>query len=196
MSWLRDAAARWRLRWWLLLRRDAQVVDWLQERTQRLPHDRQALAALGFHLGRGGRLSEAAQVLERLVACDPASAASWFNLGFVRDQLGDWPQATQAFETALSLDPTLDRAWFGLGLVQGRQGQRTQAVAALRKVTELQPLSPHGWMALARQHVALAEHTEARRVLDHLRTFEPRYAARLEEELHAAAATGSGPPAS
>ena len=90
--------------------------------------------------------------------------------------------AEQAFREALAMDPKLDRAWYGLGLTLIRQQRFDEAVAALKRNTELQPMSPYGWYQLARVHMDRHEPEETRKIIRHLKGFEPKVAAQLERE--------------
>lgn len=76
----------------------------------------------------------------------------------------------------------MDRAWYGLALVLMTQERFVEAAQALKKNTELQPMSPHGWYRLAEVWLALGQPVEARKVLGHLRQFEPRVAEQLERD--------------
>jgi predicted Zn-dependent protease len=76
----------------------------------------------------------------------------------------------------------MDRAWYGLALVLMHQRQFQPALAALKQNTALQPLSPHGWYRMAQVRLALGQPEEARKLINHLRRFEPRVAAQLERE--------------
>jgi Tfp pilus assembly protein PilF len=86
------------------------------------------------------------------------------------------------FKNALDLAPKLDLAWYGLSLVHIRQKRFDEAVEALKKNTELQPMSPYGWYQLARVHMDRREPDEARKVIAHLRGFEPKVADQLVRE--------------
>jgi len=149
----------------------------------RWPDDAYALASRSHLRAQDGRTELARADAERLVAMHPdRSAADWFNLGFLRDALGRPETAEQAFRRALALDPKLDRAWYGLALTLIRQRRLDDAVAALKRNTELQPMSPFGWYQLARVHVDRSEPEKARRIIAHLKKFEPKVAAQLERE--------------
>jgi tetratricopeptide (TPR) repeat protein len=100
----------------------------------------------------------------------------------VLQQGGRHEEAGLAFERALTLDPRLDRAWYGLALVRIHQQRWGEAAEALERNTALQPLGPHGWYRLAQVWLALGETGKARKVIAHLRRFEPRVAAQLERE--------------
>ena len=63
----------------------------------------------------------------------------------------------------------------GLGLVD-------EAVPALERNTKLQPMSPYGWYQLARVHMDRHEPEKARKIIRHLKGFEPKVAAQLERE--------------
>jgi tetratricopeptide (TPR) repeat protein len=149
----------------------------------RWPNDAYALASRAHLLAERGDTELALADAERLVELHPdRRAADWFNLAFLRDSLGRHAAAETAFRRALELDPKLDRAWYGLALTLIRQGRLDDAVAALKRNTELQPLSPFGWYQLARVHVNRSEPDKARRIIGHLKSFEPKVAAQLERE--------------
>lgn len=111
-----------------------------------------------------------------------ASAADWFNRGFLLEQKQDLVRAVDSFERSIAIDPQLDRAWYGLGLCRLRLGQLEQALVALRRNTQLQPMSPHGWVQLARIHEKRQEPEEVRKIILHLQGFEPQVAAELMRE--------------
>ncbi|HEX2542389.1 MAG TPA: tetratricopeptide repeat protein [Caldimonas sp.] len=154
----------------------------------RFPDDAYALASRAHLRAEGGQTMPAVEDAQRLVDLHPGRrAADWFNLGFLRDRLGEHEAAEAAFRQALVLEPKLDRAWYGLALTFIQQGRLDDAVAALKKNTELQPLSPFGWYQLARVHANRHEAEKARRIIAHLKNFEPKVAAQLERETGLAA---------
>jgi Tfp pilus assembly protein PilF len=55
-------------------------------------------------------------------------------------------------------------------------------VAALKRNTELQPMSPYGWYQLARVQVDRQQPDEARKIIRHLKGFEPKVADQLVRE--------------
>ena len=57
-----------------------------------------------------------------------------------------------------------------------------EAIVALKKNTELQPMSPYGWYQLARVRFDRQEPEETRKIIRHLKGFEPKVAAQLERE--------------
>lgn len=147
------------------------------------PDDAWALASRAHLRAQRGAREAAVVDAERLVERHPdRSAADWFNLAFLREELGRFDAAEDAFRRAVALDPKLDRAWYGLALVMVRLGRLDEAVKALKRNTALQPMSPYGWYQLARVHVDRREPDKAQKIIAHLKTFEPKVAAQLERE--------------
>jgi tetratricopeptide (TPR) repeat protein len=168
---------------WLVAGRREPALEVFSEMLRRWPHDAYALSSRAHLLAQLGRREAAVADAQTLVKFHPQrSAADWFNLAFMLEEHGQLAEAEQAFRSALALDPKLDRAWYGLGLVLIRLQRLDEAVAALKRNTELQPMSPYGWYQLARVHMDSHEPEEARRIIVHLKGFEPKIAAQLERE--------------
>jgi tetratricopeptide (TPR) repeat protein len=167
----------------LLIGRTGHAERLFDAMLQRWPADAYALASRAHVRAQAGRHEQALLDARALVAAHPARAAGdWFNLAFVLEATGSLDEAERAFRRALELDPKLDRAWYGLGLVLIRLRRFDEAVAALKKNTELQPMSPYGWYQLARAYFDRHEPEETRKVIRHLKAFEPKIAAQLERE--------------
>jgi len=159
---------------------DAMLVRW--------PTDAYARASRAHLRAQAGRREEALLDARALVEAHPTrSAGDWFNLAFLLEATDRLDEAEGAFRRALELDPKLDRAWYGLGLVLIRQRRFDAAVAALKRNTELQPMSPYGWYQLARVQLDRQQPDEARKIIRHLRKFEPKVAEQLERETGLAA---------
>ncbi|GIX25145.1 MAG: hypothetical protein KatS3mg122_2376 [Caldimonas sp.] len=174
---------RWRAQAMILVGRHAAALDVFDEMLLRFPGDAYALASRAHLRAQLGQREAAQADYRDLLAAHPEpSAASWFNYGYLLEEAGDLAQAEQAFRRAVSMDPRLDRAWYGLGLVLIRTRRFDEAVEVLKRNTELQPMSPYGWYQLARVHVDRHEPEEARRIIRHLKGFEPKVAAQLERE--------------
>ena len=154
---------------------DAMLRQW--------PDDAYALASRAHVLAQAGRHEEALADARALVAAHPQrSAGDWFNLAYLLEATSRFDEAEGAFRRAVELDPKLDRAWYGLGLVLIRQKRFDDAVAALERNTKLQPMSPYGWYQLARVQIDRQQPDEARKIIRHLKKFEPKVAAQLERE--------------
>ena len=149
----------------------------------RWPRDAYALASRAHLQAQMGRNAQALVDARALVAAHPQrSAGDWFNLAFLLDANNEIHEAEAAFRRTLEVDPKLDRAWYGLGLVLIRQHRFDEAVAALKRNTELQPMSPYGWYQLARVQFDRNEPEEARKIIRHLKGFDPKVAAQLQRE--------------
>lgn len=177
-AWLKVQAMAW-----LVLARPEAAERCFTRMLAHAPDDAYALASRA-HL-RAQRKAHAAALEDstRLVEKHPRrSAADWFNHGFLLEHQGDVAASEAAFRQAVALDPKLDRAWYGLGLALVRQRRFDEAVDALKRNTELQPMSPYGWYQLARVHMDRRDPDQARRIITHLKGFEPKVAAQLERE--------------
>jgi len=167
----------------LVLGRTARAQDIFTSMLERWPDDGYALASRAHLHAQAGRRDAALDDAQALVHAYPQrSAADWFNLAFLLDEDGRPAEAEPAFRRALDMDPKLDRAWYGLGLALIRLGRLDEAIAALERNTELQPMSPYGWYQLARVQVDRQEPDKARKIIRHLKGFEPKVAAQLERE--------------
>jgi tetratricopeptide (TPR) repeat protein len=168
----------------LAFNRREQAISTVDRMLARQPDDAEALAIRAHTLAKMGRKAAAIQDLRRLLDVHPdLSAAHWFNLGFLLEEQGDMEGAEAAFRRAVAMDPRLDRAWYGLGLVLIRQRRFDEAAEALERNTKLQPMSPYGWYQLARVNMDRHRPEEARRIVRHLKNFEPKVAAQLEREI-------------
>lgn len=149
----------------------------------RWPQDAYALASRAHLLAQRGERAAAIADLQTLLAAWPTrSAGDWFNLAYLLEAEDRLEAAEAAFRRALALDADLDRAWYGLGLCLIRLQRPEAAIEALRRNTQLQPMSPYGWYQLARVHMDRQEPEETRRIIAHLKGFEPKVAAQLERE--------------
>ncbi len=166
-----------------------QALATFDRMLQSWPDDSYALSSRAHLRAQEGDLAGALADYRLLTDRANASAAHWFNQGFLLESNGQLELAEKSFQQALALDAQLDRAWFGLGLVLVKQGRLDEAITALERNTQLQPMSPHAWYELARIHERRSEPEEVARIIRHLQGFEPSVAARLRRE------TGMGPSA-
>lgn len=168
---------------WLVAGRSGRALELLDRMLERWPDDGYALASRSHLHAQAGRRDSAIADARALVGLHPGrSAADWFNLAFLLEAAQRHDEAEPAFRRAVELDPKLDRAWYGLGMTLIRLGRLDEAVQALDHNTKLQPMSPYGWYQLARVHVDRQAPEDARRIIKHLKGFEPKVAAQLERE--------------
>ena len=118
------------------------------------PHNREAMARLGRMAWENGRLDEARALLESAVAGD-CPAATWFDLGVVRQDLHDHAGAATAFREALAQKPDYAEAAVNLGISLQESGDVDAAMQAFSSAYRLKPAtfgaiamaltsSPHG----------------------------------------------------
>jgi predicted Zn-dependent protease len=189
--------SRERIDWWLLkLRalvllvfgRNAAAEAVFDTMLARWPTDAYALSSRVHLRAQRGDAGAAIADAQALVAAHPQrSAADWFNLAFMLEEADRLDEAEAAFRRAVELDPKLDRGWYGLGLTLIRLQRFDEAVVALKRNTELQPMSPYGWYQLARVQMDRQDPDATRKIIRHLKTFEPKVAAQLERETGLAA---------
>lgn len=165
----------------LFKRGELELEYWERVRALR-PRDTGTLVAIANRRAVQGDKRGAVAVLEHAVQVDAGVAHAWFNLGFLRQELGEHEVACEAFERAVSLDPKLDRAWYGSALSLVKLGRVDDAVAALKKVIALQPMSPYGYYQLAHAWHRLGDTERVVATIRRLAKFEPKVALQLERE--------------
>jgi tetratricopeptide (TPR) repeat protein len=167
----------------LVLGRNAAAERCFDAMLARWPADAYALSSRTMVRAQRGARDEAIADARALVAHHPQrQAADWFNLAFLLEEAGQYEEAVPVFRQAIELNPQLDRAWYGLGLTLIRLGRLDEAVEALERNTKLQPMSPYGWYQLARVQLDRQHPEETRKIIRHLKKFEPKVAAQLERE--------------
>ncbi|MBI5163090.1 MAG: tetratricopeptide repeat protein [Magnetospirillum sp.] len=183
---MRQAIDRWFFRtmavFCLWLKRDAMAIEYWERLRAMAPADAKVPAAVAHALAGLRRPREAIAYLRQSLELDPSQPGSWFNLGYLHQEIGEDEEAIAALRRAIRLDEKLDRAWYGLALSLLKCGQVDEAVAALKRNTELQPMSPYGWYQLAHAYLRQGERDKAERVIHRLAKFEPKVALKLEQE--------------
>jgi tetratricopeptide (TPR) repeat protein len=186
-----NPVARKLVRWWLNNQASAALIlggksiakDLYERMVQLDPNDALALSSLGNLRMEAGDSIGAVSAFVDLVERHPNNADAWFNLGFIYEQREDLAPAEKCLREAVRLDPKLDRAWYGLALVLIRTDRLNDAVDALKANIKLQPMSPYGYYQLGMTQHHLGQAEDARRVVEELRRFEPKYAATLERDI-------------
>lgn len=181
-----DRLARWYLNhvaaWCVMFRRRDVALEYYRKMLDLDPADTLALASIAFNCAQLGRKREALAMFDRVVALKPGDAEAHFDRAFLLQEMNDHAGAILAFDRALAVDPDHDRALYGKALSLIATRRIAEAVAPLRRNTKLQPMSPYGWYQLARVQNELGRRDEAQKIVDHLATFEPKFARQLERE--------------
>lgn len=141
-----------------------------------------AARSIAFIAATRENFAEAVAWFEKAVALEPQDNDTWFNLGFVRDRAGQREAAIAAFDEAVRLNPAHDRAWYGLGLARAHLGQHAEAAAAFEKAAKLQPMNGDAWYHLGMAHHLASNPDRVTRVIEHLRSFDPKRSNRLIRE--------------
>jgi predicted CXXCH cytochrome family protein len=118
--------------------RTQDAIRWYSEALRHGDY-RPALKALGEALLAAGQLTQAASVLERALAGDPADTDVLYALGSLYFRQNKLDPSGRALQQALSINPDLPQARNLQGVVQGRTGNRTAAAEAFRDAIRIQP---------------------------------------------------------
>jgi tetratricopeptide (TPR) repeat protein len=98
-----------------------------------------ALHFLGLLCHQQGRKTEAAELIERIIALDPQNADAHNNLGNILEGLGKGPEAESCYRRAIALRPGHAPAHNNLGVVLMAQKRVAEAVGAYRRAVALDP---------------------------------------------------------
>lgn len=110
-------------------------LGWAQQ-SQPAPAVQQTLQQAQAAL-EAGRLSEAVQGFEAVIARDFSNYSAHFGLGLALYRLGDLRGAAFEFTQLTILDPNRFEGWFNLGVVRDRQGQAGEAAQVFAKAIEV-----------------------------------------------------------
>ncbi len=169
-------------RWSKAFGQGEQALRFYEAALAERPDDPKAIAGIGFELVQQGRKREALARFDRVVELKPDWAEAHFDRGYLLQQLNNHDAALQAFQRAIALDPAHDRALYGRALSLISLRRIDEAVAPLEENTRLQPMSPYGWYQLARVQFERGKKDKTQHIIDHLGTFEPKFAAQLARE--------------
>jgi len=139
----------------------------------------EAALHLAFLAARGKRFDISERWYLEVLRLSPEDADSYFNLGFVRQEMGKSREAVESFDNATRLKPSLDRAWYGAGLAHARLGEHELAAAAFTKAAELQPLNGEAYyqLGMAWHHANAPE--QVTDTVKRLVEFDPQRARKL-----------------
>src|SRR5579859_5488348 len=98
-----------------------------------------ATPADALALEQAGKLAEAAQAWQSVVAQHPEDAAAAASLGSVLSRERKYPEAAAAYRKALKLNPKLKGVQLNLGLAEFKQGKFGAAIAPFRAALASDP---------------------------------------------------------
>ena len=173
---------KWRATAMIVLGMKNQAMEVFEEMLKQFPNDPYAINSLAYMKTECGDKDGAIAYYKRLMSSPDVTAAVWYNLGFLQEEVGQIQDAEHSFRQAIKLNENLDQAWYGLGLVLIQLQRFDEAIKALKKNTQMQPMSPYAWYQLARLYVERNQPDEATKIIGHLKQFEPKFAKQLERE--------------
>ena len=97
------------------------------------------IAQQAFQLLNSGKLEEARDIYQGLVAADPFDSVFHCHLGSVQLRLGNSEEALKEFDLALQYNLSNVDALAGRGEIYLSQGKLESAIVDMRKVLELDP---------------------------------------------------------
>lgn len=150
----------------------AAVTDALRIRPDYTP----AVIKRGALLLKLGRFQESDAVLEPVLAQNPDSAETLYNLGRVKFAQGDFTAAADFYRRACEAYPTYGAAWFGLAETERRLGHTTESDKSYRLAESYKDRNPPSRDEMLADVQKLATGietrlTEAKRLMDR-RQFE------------------------
>lgn len=110
-----------------------------------------------------GRLPEAIELQQKLIAARPGDAAALNDLGNLYDLAGETELAEEAYRQAIEIAPESSVVHYNLGLLLQRAGRSRQAEDALETVIKLDPDDAWGHYQLATLFEARRRKTKATR---------------------------------
>jgi tetratricopeptide (TPR) repeat protein len=134
----------------------------------------EAQTKLAGVLVRAGRLREALDRLQTVVALDPVhQPRAWFNLGLIRTQTGDIGGARDAFDRAATLDPDLVPAHIQLGTLYLQAELFEEAIPHFRNAVVADSTNPSAVGSLGMAHLQLGHTDQARQLFERVLELDP-----------------------
>ncbi|MDX2065878.1 MAG: tetratricopeptide repeat protein [Fimbriimonadaceae bacterium] len=122
-------------------RRYAQAIPYLEKARVADPNDQGVQDLLGEAYLKSQRFDEASKILEAKKLRQPGDAATWYNLGYVRDHRGDLRGAREAYARAVALNDKDIDALNNYGLVLFKLEEYAAAKTTFQKLVGLAPKS-------------------------------------------------------
>jgi superkiller protein 3 len=151
--------------------RPEQALAAVSDALRILPDYTPAVLKRGALLLKLGRFQESDAVLEPLLAHNPRSAETLYNLGRLKFARGDFPAAEDFYRRACEVYPTYGAAWFGLAEAGRRLGHNEESEKNFRLAESYKDQTPPLEDELLREMLKLATGienrlAEAKRLMD------------------------------
>jgi tetratricopeptide (TPR) repeat protein len=108
------------------------------------------IANQGYQLLESGKIEEAKEIYEGLVAADPSDSVFHCHLGSILVRLGNLDEAFEQFNLALNYNISNVDAFVGRGEIQLSRGMVQEAIDDFRKAIEFDPEVKRGSTIRAR----------------------------------------------
>lgn len=119
------------------------------------------LSDKGTALAELGKLEEANQIFDQVIAANPNIPEVWSNKSNILSSLGKPIEALACLDKALSIDPNLSFVWNNKAGIFHRLGRDIEALAAYQRALALKPNDAEIWSNVASVYTELEKHTEA-----------------------------------
>jgi len=119
------------------------------------------IAEIGYHLLSTGRLAQARQVYEGLVAAQPFDSLYYCHLGAIYQRLNELDLAVEAYTRALQLDLRNVDALAGRGEIHLHYGRHREAIRDLSEAIRLDPQGKRPTSARARTLIEAVGKTDS-----------------------------------
>ncbi|MBT7954508.1 MAG: tetratricopeptide repeat protein [Rhodospirillaceae bacterium] len=128
----------------------------------------------GLALHQEGKLDEAAEIYQEVLAVDPGNADALHFLGLIAQQRGDLSAAIEHIEAAISAEPERPTFHFNLGVTFTALGNLAAAAAAYEKAGKLKPDWLDAWVNLGSTLGQLKKYAAAETALRQALEIDPK----------------------
>lgn len=171
----------WRARLYAALGRRDAAEEAYRAVLRHAPDHVPSLKALAYLLSARQAYAQAEPLWLAAIARAP-DAASWYDLGSLRERQGRYEEAIEAFRAAVILDPDFDRAWYGMGLNYATSGRHAEAAQSFEQAARRVPRNPHVAYALGMAWHRAGAPDKVAGVARHLVSTHPPTARQLIED--------------
>jgi len=138
--------------------------------------DHAAAFERALELHQQGKLREAFQGYEAILAAAPGHAPALHFSGVAALQVGDHAVAIERIRKAIAIDPAPAEPWANLALALSAGGAPEAAVNALKEAAARAPKQPEIWNNLAASELGLGRFADAERSVRQAIAIDPAYA--------------------
>lgn len=156
--------------------RHGDADRWFQRAVNDAPGDKELVTQMGANLRELGRLSEAAQVFEQVLAHDPIFAAALIGLGTVRQSEYRHWEALKEFDRALKAEPDNAAALANKAISLQLLGRSDEARLLYERAVEADPKAAEIRFNLGTLLQAVGRYDEARSAFRRALDLRPGYA--------------------